>query len=126
MHALAPRVAITQNGTRKGGTVQTSQILNSSPDFEDVWQLHWSYTGGIEHNPAGLFIANVDEPATIATVLVPPPADPANGRQGGPGGARGPAHSGPAFWIKVTARRDGSFTVTNTRNRFTKTYAARK
>jgi competence protein ComEC len=126
VHALAPRVAITQNGTRKGGTVQTSQILNSSPNFEDVWQLHWSYTGGIEHNPAGLFIANVDEPATIATVLVPPPPGPTNGRQAGPGGARGPAHTGPAFWIKVTARSDGSFTVTNTRNGFTKTYAARK
>jgi beta-lactamase superfamily II metal-dependent hydrolase len=126
VHALAPRVAITQNGARKGGTVQTSQIVNSSPNFEDLWQLHWSYNGGIEHNPAGLFIANVDEPATIATILAPPPADPAAGRQGGPAEGRGQAHTGPAFWIKVTARNDGSFVVTNTRNGFTKMYAARK
>jgi hypothetical protein len=29
-----------------------------------------------------------------------------------------------AYWIKVSAREDGSFTVTNTRNGFTKSYAA--
>ena len=84
MHGLAPRVAITQNGTRKRATVQTSRILNSSPNLEDIWQLHWSYNGGTEHNPAGLFIANIDEPAVIATVLTsPPPA----GRGGPPAAA---------------------------------------
>ena len=31
VHALHPRVAIMQNGTRKGGTLQTSQVINSSP-----------------------------------------------------------------------------------------------
>ena len=35
-------------------------------------------------------------------------------------------HTGPAFWIKVSAEEDGSFTVTNTRNNFRKTYGARK
>ena len=33
-----------------------------------------------------------------------------------------PVHNGPAYWIKVDARRDGSFTVTNSRNGFTKSY----
>ena len=33
-----------------------------------------------------------------------------------------PAHNGKAFWFKVTAQQDGSFTVTNARNSFTKTY----
>jgi beta-lactamase superfamily II metal-dependent hydrolase len=181
VHGLQPRVAIMQNGTRKGGTVQTSQIINSSPNFEDLWQLHWSYNGGIEHNPSGLFIANVDDLSVIANVLTAPPAGPrgggpggggpaggaaapspgatspappavapppttpaapgiaapaaaapaapqdaAAGRQGGGGGRGGAqAHSGPAFWIKVSAHADGSFTVTNTRNGFTKTYNAR-
>jgi hypothetical protein len=37
-----------------------------------------------------------------------------------------PAHNGPAHWIKVTAQADGTFTVTNTRNGFSKTYAASK
>ena len=36
-----------------------------------------------------------------------------------------PAHNGQAFWLKVSARDDGSFTVTNARNGFVKTYAAR-
>jgi hypothetical protein len=40
------------------------------------------------------------------------------------GGGRG-GHTGPAFWIKVSAHADGSFTVTNTRNNFSKTYSAR-
>jgi hypothetical protein len=36
-----------------------------------------------------------------------------------------PAHNGPAYWIKVSARTDGTFTVTNTRNGFSKTYRAK-
>ena len=42
----------------------------------------------------------------------------------GPGGAPPPAHNGPAYWIKVSAKDDGSFTATNARNGFSKTYAA--
>jgi hypothetical protein len=42
----------------------------------------------------------------------------------GPGAPPPPAHNGTAYWIKVSARDDGSFTVTNARNGFTKTYAA--
>jgi len=34
------------------------------------------------------------------------------------------AHT-PAYYIKVSARNDGSFTVTNSRNGYSKTYAAR-
>jgi hypothetical protein len=33
-----------------------------------------------------------------------------------------PAHNGTAYWIKLSAHQDGSFSVTNTRNGFTKTY----
>ena len=35
-----------------------------------------------------------------------------------------PVHNGPAFWIKISAQQDGSFTVTNARNNFNKTYKA--
>jgi competence protein ComEC len=193
VHGLQPRVAISQNGTRKGGTLQTSQTLNSSPGFQDHWQMHWSYNGRTEHNPAGLFIANIDEPDVIAAVLTAPPgggrggpggpgggappasapgaapaggppapqpgtppavapvtppagatqppvagpgqpgmpppaAAPPAGRQGGGGGGRGGPgvpHTGPAFMIKVSAQTDGSFTVTNTRNGFSRTYRPR-
>jgi hypothetical protein len=33
-------------------------------------------------------------------------------------------HNGTAHWIKLSAHTDGSFTVTNARNGFTKSYLA--
>jgi len=64
-----------------------------------------------------MFIANViDEP--LAAIPVAPISAPAPG----PGAAPPPAHNGQAYWIKVSAQQDGSFTVTNTRNGFSKTY----
>ena len=36
-----------------------------------------------------------------------------------------PVHNGQAYWIKLSAQQDGTFTVTNTRNKFSKTYAAK-
>ena len=139
VHGLQPRVAIMHNGTRKGGAIQTMQILHTSPGLEDIWQLHWAYAAGLEHNTPSLFIANTEDNATMANVLLNPPPTfgqaggpgragppPQGGRPGGgPGGGRG-GHTGPAFWIKVSAQSDGTFSVTNTRNNFTKTYAARK
>jgi hypothetical protein len=116
VHAVRPRVAVMSNGTRKGGAVATFQTLHTSPGLEDVWTLHWSYAAGLELNSPGAFIANLDSASTIASVLTTTP------------GARvaetNPAHT-PAYSIKISARRDGSFTVTNTRNGFTKTYGVR-
>ncbi|MGB2716334.1 MAG: MBL fold metallo-hydrolase [Vicinamibacterales bacterium] len=119
VHGVRPRVAIMQNGTRKGGSVQAFEIMRSSPGLEDIWQLHWSYSGRIEHNPAGVFIANIDEPATLASVLTTPA-----GQRGGGGGANA-AHT-PAYYLKISAQNDGSFTVTNTRNGFGKTYQRKR
>jgi beta-lactamase superfamily II metal-dependent hydrolase len=115
VHGVRPRVAVMQNGTRKGGSVQAYEIMRSSPRLEDIWQLHWSYSGRIEHNPAGVFIANIDEPETIASVLTTPA-----GQRGGGAGANA-AHT-PAYYLKISAQNDGSFTVTNTRNGFSKRY----
>jgi len=116
VHGLRPRVALVQNGITKGAAVEVMQTLRSSPDLEDIWQLHWSYTAGIEHNPPGVFIANLEEPATLAQRLTAPP--------GGSRPPAGPPHV-PAYWIKVTANANGAFTVTNSRNNFSKTYHAR-
>jgi hypothetical protein len=33
-----------------------------------------------------------------------------------------PLHNGTAYWIKVSAQTNGTFTVTNARNGFSKTY----
>ena len=62
VHALAPRVAIMNNGTRKGGQPDAMKVLHSSPGLEDLWQLHFSLLSGQEYTVPGLFIANgVDE-----------------------------------------------------------------
>ena len=135
VQAIHPRVAIMQNGTRKGGDLLSMQTLRSSPGFQDLWQLHWAYKAGLEENSPAAFIANIEDTATIAGVLVPPapvpraagpppaaaPGQPASGAARGRGNAP-PPHV-PAYWIKVSAWPDGSFAVSNTRNGFTKTYA---
>jgi beta-lactamase superfamily II metal-dependent hydrolase len=144
VHALQPRVAVMNNGTRKGGEMNTFRVLFASPGLEDLWQLHWSWNAGLENSPA-TFIANVDDNTAIAGVLTQPaaapgrgpggppgpggPAGPGPGAPGGPGGAPpgfGAAAHSPAYLIKVSAQQDGTFTVTNTRNGFAKTYVPRK
>jgi len=137
VHALRPRVAVMNNGTRKGGDTNTFRVLFASPGLEDLWQLHWSWNARLENAPE-MFIANVDDNATIASVLMQPvaaaPSSGAGGPPGGGGAAAGFADPGrpgaaahsPAYLIKVSAQRDGTFTVTNTRNGFSKTYLPRQ
>jgi competence protein ComEC len=61
VHAIHPRVAIMNNGARKGGTVEAWQTIHDTPGLEDFWQLHFSVAGGKEHNTPDTFIANLDE-----------------------------------------------------------------
>jgi len=51
----------------------------------------------------------------------PPPAT-----MGKPAADIGDPNHAPAYWIKVSAQPDGSFTVTNSRNGFSKTYGRRQ
>ena len=118
VHALQPRVAVMNNGTRKGGSPQAFRVLHESPGLEDLWQLHWSHNTGLDNAPA-VFVANVDDDSTVAGVLTAPPPGP-----GGRGGAGNAAHT-PAYLIKIAAESDGTFVVTNTRNGFRKTYRPR-
>ena len=57
--ALAPRVAILNNGETKGGQSKTFEMLRASR-LEDVWQLHRSKNSGVA-NFADNRIANLDE-----------------------------------------------------------------
>jgi beta-lactamase superfamily II metal-dependent hydrolase len=118
VHALHPRVAIMNDGTRKGGEPEVMKTVYSSPGLEDLWQLHFSLLSGQEYTAPGMFIANtVDEqPAAMPIAPIPAPAP-------GPGAPPPPVHNGKAYWIKLSAQQDGTFTVTNTRNGFSKTYA---
>ena len=117
LHAIAPRVALLNNGTRKGGAPETMTILHTIPGLEDLWQLHFSVLSGQEYTVPGMFIANLFDDQPAAMPLAPMPA-PGRGSNAGPP----PVHSGPASWLKVEAQRDGTFTVTNSRNGFSKTY----
>jgi competence protein ComEC len=119
VHATHPRVAIMNNGTRKGGQPDVMTVLHTSPGLEDLWQMHFSQLSGQEYTVPSIFIANMaDDP--LAAMPVAPIAAPAPGPDAPPP----PAHNGPAYWIKVSAQTDGTFTVTNTRNGFSKTYRA--
>jgi competence protein ComEC len=60
--AIAPRVAIMDNGAKKGGSPSVLDIIKKSPGLEDLWQLHYSEEGGAAHNVADEFIANPDGP----------------------------------------------------------------
>jgi len=95
VQAMHARVAIMDNGARKGGSPAAWQTIHSSPGLEDIWQLHYSIAGGKDNNTPDTFIANTDE----------------LGDQGN--------------WIHVTVHPDGSFTVNNTRNKYAKTYGPR-
>ncbi|MBV9082963.1 MAG: MBL fold metallo-hydrolase [Acidobacteriaceae bacterium] len=64
VHALQPRVAIMNNGSKKGGVRSAWDIVKSSPGLEDLWQLHFADAGGSEHNVSDPFIANVTEEDT--------------------------------------------------------------
>jgi beta-lactamase superfamily II metal-dependent hydrolase len=119
VHALHPRVAIMNNGTRKGGVPEVMKTVYSSPGLEDLWQMHFSVLGGQEYTVPGAFIANTVDDPQPSMPIEPMPAPPA-----GPNSPPPPQHNGTAYWIKVSARPDGSFTVTNARNGFSKTYGS--
>ena len=117
VHALHPRVAIMNNGTRKGGEPDVMKTIHSSPGLEDLWQLHFSTLSGQEYTVPGMFIANTIDDQQPAMAVAPTPAPPP-----GPGATPAPVHNGTAYWIKLSAQQDGSFTVTNARNGFSKVY----
>ena len=94
VHALAPRVAIMNNGATKGGAAAAWRIVHASPGLLDFWQLHTAVAAGADANTITDHIANTDETS--------------------------------AHGLMVTARDDGSFSVSNGRNGVTRAYPARK
>jgi beta-lactamase superfamily II metal-dependent hydrolase len=55
--AVHARVAIMDNGERKGGTVAALKTVNAAPGLETLWQLHTSAAGKTDNTPER-FIAN--------------------------------------------------------------------
>ena len=104
VQAMRPRVAVMDNGAKKGGAIATFETLKKSPGLEDLWQLHYAVDAG-DHNSPEQFIANLGVGGTAAT---------------------GVPDEGTVNYIKVEARADGGFTVTNTRNGNHKDYGPHK
>jgi competence protein ComEC len=92
VHALHPRVAIMNNGARKGGSPEAWETVRSSPGLEDLWQVHYAAESDKDHNVAEAKIANVDEKADAGD------------------------------WLRVSADSNGVITVYNSRNKYEKTY----
>jgi len=106
LYAIRPQVVVINNGPRKGlggstpGLPQVAgghfERIAKTPGIEGIWQGHLSLLDKA-HNTAAEMIANVEETADC----------------------RG-------HWIRASVRPDGSFTVMNSRNGFSRTYAPRK
>ncbi len=126
VHGIRPRVIVTSNGLRKGAEVAAMRIILSTPGVEDVWQMHASQLSGQEYTVPGAFISNwadggeasipvgaIVRDDTNANVFRMPDSSEA---------PAAPVHNGPSYYFKATVQPDGTFTITNQRNGFSKTY----
>ena len=57
--AIHARVAIMDNGAKKGGSIPTLETISKAPGLETLWQLHFSDEGGMKNNTAERYIANI-------------------------------------------------------------------
>lgn len=94
VRGIEPRVAIMNNGAKKGGAASVWQTIRDTRSLLDLWQLHYAIDSDKPHNSPDTFIANVDQICE-------------------------------GDWLRVTAEKDGNFTVFNSRNKFQKTYVKR-
>ncbi len=61
--AIQPRVAIMDNGAKKGGSTPTLETIRKIPGLETLWQLHYSVEAGAG-NTDEKHIANLEGPDT--------------------------------------------------------------
>jgi competence protein ComEC len=107
LYAIKPQVVIINNGPRKGlggpsagspkPLTRHYERVAKSPGIEGIWQGHLSLLEkDASSNTAENMIANLEDSADCK-----------------------------GHWIRASVKPDGTFTVTNSRNGFTKAYAAR-
>ena len=96
MWAMAPTVAVMNNGPTKGaGSVAVEAVLRS-PGLEDLWSLHRAVNNDAAHNAPERLTANL-----------------------------GDSDGCPGAWIRARVDEAGTYTLTNSRNRYSKTYSVR-
>jgi competence protein ComEC len=96
INAIDPQVVIVNNGARKGLLPPAYERIAKIPGIADIWQNHLSLPNDAQHNTSQDLIANLE-----------------------------PAADCQGHWLKVTVEPDGKYTVTNSRNNFSKSYTAR-
>jgi competence protein ComEC len=94
--AIQPKVAIMNNGPRKGGQASVFETLRKSPGLEDIWQGHLTLGTPKEINSDEKMIANLAATAECTGNL-----------------------------LKASVAPDGNYTITNVRNGFSKTYQSK-
>jgi competence protein ComEC len=91
--AIQPKVAVMNNGPRKGGPASVFETLRKSPGLEDIWQGHLALATPKEVNTDERMIANLEPTAECKGNL-----------------------------LKASVDAKGVFKLTNERNGFSKTY----
>jgi len=97
MWPMAPAVTVMNNGPEKGAGAASVKTILRSPTLEDLWSLHRR----LDNGP----MLNASEPLTA--------------NLGVTAGCQG-------FWIRARVPGDGTYTLTNSRNGFSKTYKVRR
>jgi competence protein ComEC len=93
MRAIQPRVIVMNNGPRKGGVPSVFETLRKSTVLEDIWQGHLALATPRELNTDERMIANLEPTAECSGNL-----------------------------LKASVAANGTYTITNMRNGFTKSY----
>jgi beta-lactamase superfamily II metal-dependent hydrolase len=92
LHALAPRIAIVENGARKGADPESYDTVSRSPRLQRLWQLHRAERTDDQHNASEPYLAN--------------PSGTGDGQAS----------------LEIAVTQQGAFTVTNRRTGFMETY----
>ena len=93
MWPMAPTVAVMNNGPTKGAGAVAVETVLKSPGLEDLWSLHRATNNDAAHNAKEQLTANL-----------------------------GATESCAGAWIRARVNADGAYTLTNSRNGFSKTY----
>lgn len=93
MWAMAPTVAVMNNGPTKGAGAVAVETVLRSPGLQDLWALHRAVGNDAAHNAQEALTANL----------------------GAADGCKG-------AWLRARVSTDGAYTLTNSRTGYSKTY----
>ncbi len=97
--AIAPTVAVMDNGAKKGGSIPVLNTFHQAPNHPALWQLHYSEEGGPAYNSPQAQIANLT-----------------GEEQGGDAG----------YVLRASVGQDGSVELWNSRTGETRRYSAQR